>query len=496
MASSTIDTSLKFDNSYATELQGFYVEWQGADVPAPELVALNKPLAADLGLDTDALNEQALANIFSGKSAPTDAAPLAQAYAGHQFGGFSPQLGDGRALLLGEVVDRSGERQDIALKGSGRTPFSRGGDGKAVLGPVLREYIMAEAMHALNIPTTRALAAVTTGESIMREDGNHPGAVLARSAASHLRVGSFQFFAARGETDNVQKLADYAINRHYPHLSNSKTPYLGLLRGVRQAQAALLAKWMMVGFVHGVMNTDNMTISGETIDYGPCAFMDEYDPATLFSSIDQQGRYAYGQQPAMARWNLARFAETLLPLLAKNEDRAIEIATEEVTLFGGQYMTLWTNRMRAKLGLKSVQDDDTRLADGLLSAMKGQNVDYTLLFRYLADATLGNAEKAQALFDDPSAFNSWLSAWQDRASVETATPSERAAAMNRVNPIYIPRNHMVEEALQAAEQRGNYARFEKLSAVLANPYEERDGLQEYASPAPDGFGPYKTFCGT
>jgi len=492
----TIQTSLQFDNTYADQLEGFYVPWQGAHVPAPKIIALNKPLAADLGLNVDALSATDLAKIFSGNTAPTDASPIAQAYAGHQFGGFSPQLGDGRALLLGEVLDKSGTRQDIALKGSGRTPFSRGGDGKALLGPILREYIIAEAMNALNIPTTRALAATTTGEQIMRETGNHPGAVLARTAASHLRVGTFQFFAARGETDNVKKLADYAISRHYPHLTNSKTPYLGLLRGVRQAQAALLAKWMTVGFVHGVMNTDNMTISGETIDYGPCAFMDSYNEAALFSSIDQQGRYAYGQQPALARWNLARFAETLLPFIAENEDRAVEIAGEEVTLFGGQYMALWTKAMRAKMGLQTAQDNDTKLADELLTSMKDQNVDYTLLFRHLSDAALGQPEAAQSLFDNPAKFNAWLETWKMRLDAETTTVAEQAAAMNRVNPIYIPRNHLVEDALRAAEQDKDFSKFEALNAALADPFTERDGLQKYATPAPNGFGKYRTFCGT
>jgi uncharacterized protein YdiU (UPF0061 family) len=324
----------QFDNTYARDLEGFYVPWKGAEVPAPRMIRFNRPLAEELGLDADALDTDAGAAIFAGHQAPEGAEPLAMAYAGHQFGGFSPQLGDGRALLLGEVIDRQGRRRDIHLKGSGRTPFSRGGDGKAVLGPVLREYIIGEAMHALGVPTTRALAAVATGEEIMRQDGPAPGAVLARVASSHLRVGTFQFFAARGETERLRQLADYAIARHYPDLAGQPDRYLGLLKAVRDRQAALIAQWMNFGFVHGVMNTDNMTISGETIDYGPCAFIDGYDPAMVFSSIDQHGRYAYGNQPKIAQWNLARLAETLLDLINPDDsDDAVKRASDVVNGF-------------------------------------------------------------------------------------------------------------------------------------------------------------------
>jgi uncharacterized protein YdiU (UPF0061 family) len=491
-----IPTSLQFDNSYALKLDGFYTRCQGDVAPTPDLVALNEPLAAELGLDVTVLTARQLAEIFSGTTPPAGAVPLAQAYAGHQFGGFSPQLGDGRALLLGEVFNKAGERQDIALKGSGRTPFSRGGDGKAVIGPVLREYIVAEAMFALGIPTTRALAAVTTGQSVMRENGPLPGAVLTRVAASHLRVGTFQYFAARGETDKLRQLADYAIARHYPQAQDSGTPYLALLQSVSQAQAELLAKWMTAGFVHGVMNTDNMTISGETIDYGPCAFMDRYDPHALYSSIDRQGRYAYGQQPAMARWNLARFAETLLPLIDADETRAIDRASAEVNRFAQQYLTAWTGCMRAKLGLQTARPDDRKLADDLLAAAEGQAVDYTLLFRRLSAQSFGRAQEAGALFDNPAAFESWFEHWQERLKEETRDPVARSIQMKQANPIYIPRNHKVEEALQSMEKHNNIAPFERLNKVLSHPFDQQDGCEEYAQPAPDDFGPYRTFCGT
>ena len=339
-----------FDNTYRRSLEGFYAPWQAATVPAPKLIQLNRALAAELGLDADALASDAGAAIFAGNVVPLGAEPLAQAYAGHQFGGFVPQLGDGRALLLGEVIDRHGRRRDIQLKGSGRTPFSRGGDGKATLGPVLREYLLGEAMHALGIPTTRALAAVTTGEPVYR-DQILPGAVLTRVAASHIRVGTFQFFAARGDTAKVRQLADYTIARHYPDVATAANPYLAFLDAVVNAQAALIARWMLVGFIHGVMNTDNMAVSGETIDYGPCAFMDRYHPQTVFSSIDRQGRYAYGNQPNIARWNLARLAETLLPLIHSDEKAAIAAVSNAVNAFTDRYDTFWLEGMRAKLGM-------------------------------------------------------------------------------------------------------------------------------------------------
>ena len=368
-----------FDNTYARELEGFYVTWKAAQVEQPTLVKFNRGLAQELGLDADALDSEEGGRIFAGNETPEGAAPLAQAYAGHQFGGFVPQLGDGRALLLGEVIDRNGRRRDIQLKGSGPTPFSRAGDGRAALGPVLREYLIGEAMHALGIPTTRALAAVLTGEPVFRET-TLPGAVLTRVAASHIRVGTFEFFAARGEQAKVRRLADYVIDRHYPELKGDANPYLGLLERVRDKQAALIARWMHVGFIHGVMNTDNMAISGETIDYGPCAFMDHYDPATVFSSIDTQGRYAYANQPRIAHWNLARFGETLLSLIDADRNRAIARATEVVNAFPEQYERHWLKGMRAKLGLVNEEEADLNLATGFLTAMEGKKVDYTLGF--------------------------------------------------------------------------------------------------------------------
>jgi uncharacterized protein YdiU (UPF0061 family) len=484
-----------FDNTYARELEGFYVPWKAAQVTRPELVKLNHELAEELGLDAAALDSEAGARIFAGNEIPEGALPLAQAYAGHQFGGFSPQLGDGRALLLGEVIDRNGNRRDIQLKGSGPTPFSRAGDGRAALGPVLREYLIGEAMHALAIPTTRALAAATTGEPIYRETAL-PGAVLTRVAASHIRVGTFQLFAARGEPDKVRRLADYVIDRHYPELKSQANPYPGLLERVCDRQAALVASWMHVGFIHGVMNTDNMAISGETIDYGPCAFMDQYDPATVFSSIDTRGRYAFGNQPKIAQWNLARLAETLLALIDADSNRAIARATEVVNGFPEQYERYWLQGMRTKLGLVTEDEADLNLAQGFLTAMEGNNVDYTLAFRYLSDAVLGKEERIRALFADPSPFDLWSGHWRARLGREDVTPAERAQSMRRVNPAFIARNHRVEEALSAAVERGNYAPFETLLKILSRPFDEQPEFAAFAEPAPEGQGCYRTFCGT
>ena len=476
--------SFAFDNTYRRSLEGFYAPWQVEPVPAPKLIQLNRALAAELGLDTDALASDAGAAIFAGNVVPPGAEPLAQAYAGHQFGGFVPQLGDGRALLLGEVIDRHGQRRDIQLKGSGRTPFSRGGDGKATLGPVLREYLLGEAMHALGIPTTRALAAVTTGQVVYREQPL-PGAVLTRVAASHIRVGTFQFFAARDDTAKVRQLADYTIARHYPHVASAANPYLAFLEAVVNAQAALIARWMLVGFIHGVMNTDNMAVSGETIDYGPCAFMDRYHPLTVFSSIDRQGRYAYGNQPNIARWNLARLAETLLPLIDSDEKAAIAAVSNAVNSFTDRYDAYWLEGMRAKLGLLvSTEPEDLALANDFLAALDAAQADYTLSFRSLSSTALGD--------------EAWAERWHQRLSgAESAVSAEeRAAAMNRVNPLYIPRNHQVEAALSAAVDQQNLLPFEALLEVLAHPFTERPGLEAYTQPAPGGSDHYRTFCGT
>ncbi|MEY4600134.1 MAG: hypothetical protein RLZZ445_2931, partial [Pseudomonadota bacterium] len=496
--------AFSFDNTYARDLEGLYVPWKAAEVAEPKLIKLNHALAEELGLDAKALDTPEGALIFSGNQLPDGTATIAQAYAGHQFGGFSPQLGDGRALLLGEVIDKHGQRRDIAFKGSGRTPFSRGGDGKAALGPVLREYIIGEAMHALGIPTTRALAAVTTGEMVRRER-NLPGAVLTRVASSHIRVGTFQFVTARGDDATLRKLADYVIARHYPELKGQANPYLGLLRAVCERQAELIARWMNVGFIHGVMNTDNMTLSGETIDYGPCAFMDHYNPATVFSSIDEQGRYAYANQPPIANWNLARLAEALLPLLAaeQNDDqeRAVQKAMEILEAFQQRYEHYWLRGIRLKLGLTRDQGDDLALAQDFLKGMEGQGVDFTQAFRRLADvAEALDASREgllRKLYADDAALNGWLLRWRARINGEGVAPAQRAQAMRAANPVYIPRNHRVEEALAAAVDLGDYSPFEKLLTVLQRPFDERMEFAAYAEPAPasESAG-YQTFCGT
>ena len=484
-----------FDNSFERSLDGFFTPCEAETAVAPQLLQLNHALAAELGLDADALESEASAAIFAGNVAPEGSAPLAQVYAGHQFGGFSPQLGDGRALLLGEVIDTKGQRRDIQLKGSGRTPYSRGGDGKAALGPVLREYLIGEAMHALGVPTTRALAAVKTGEFIHRET-LLPGAILTRVSASHIRVGTFQFFGARGEADKVRELADYAIARHYPDVAEAANPYLAFFEAVADAQAALISRWMNIGFIHGVMNTDNMTISGETIDYGPCAFMDAYAPGTVFSSIDTQGRYAYANQPAILSWNLARLGETLIPLVDDDKDKAIEVLTETLHRVQTNFETYWLAGMRAKLGLTSEQAGDLKLANDLLAIMEAANADFTLVFRRLSEVLRGNPEVARSLFDDPSGFNDWTTRWQDRLAQDEAAPTARADAMDRVNPIYIPRNHKVEEALAAAVDLNNLAPFTELLAVLSQPFDEIEGRESYANPAPVVDTTYQTFCGT
>ena len=481
-----------FDNSYVRDLEGLYEPWQAASVPAPRLLALNEELAAELRLDPAALRAPDGLAVLAGNATPDGASPVAQAYSGHQFGGFSPRLGDGRALLLGEVLDRHGRRRDLHLKGSGRTPFARGGDGKAAVGPMLREYVVGEAMHALGIPTTRALAVVATGEDVMRETVL-PGAVLTRVAASHLRVGTFEYATVRGDEALVRRLADYAIARHHPAAADADNPYLALLQCVVDAQASLIARWMLVGFIHGVMNTDNMTISGETIDYGPCAFIDAFDPATVFSSIDHGGRYAYGNQPQIAQWNLARLAETLLPLLHDERATAIELATTVLRSFGGRYDDDLTAGMCAKLGLAGGQGEDDALIDDLLALMQAQAVDFTSCFRALASALRGDDDRARALFDDPSAFDAWAQRW--KAQLPAQSPQAIADAMDRVNPLYIPRNHLVEEALAAATD-GDLEPFRRLVDVVAQPFGDLRDLERYAEPAPPSFGDYVTFCGT
>ena len=542
-----------FDNTYARDLdEGFHVRWQPAPAAAPSLLYLNGALARELGLEEPAL--QALgadggataAGVFSGQALPDGAEPIAQAYAGHQFGGFSSQLGDGRALLIGEVIDRFGKRRDVAFKGSGRTPFSRGGDGKAAVGPMLREVLIGEALHALGIPTTRALAVVATGETVYRERAL-PGAVLTRVAASHLRVGTFQFFAARDDTDRVQRLADYAIARHDPGLltatSGGSERVLAFFRAVAQRQARLIAQWMGVGFIHGVMNTDNMTISGESIDFGPCAFMEAYDPQTVFSSIDHGGRYAWGNQPAIARWNLARLAETLLPLLDEDSDQAVAQATKVLDAFPGWYATAQRQVWRAKLGLspagpqqvrpgphalpESVQaadgtglmtatppseshadtladtapdpraEADDTLARDWLDLLHRERVDFTQAWRHLADAAAGNEAPLHALFASPDAAEPWLAHWRERLAADGQTPAARAAAMRRASPRIIPRNHRVEEALAAASDDSNLEPFDRLLQALRRPFDDHPDDDAYAEPAPaEVTARYQTFCGT
>jgi uncharacterized protein YdiU (UPF0061 family) len=481
MMSVAPETTVTLGNRFATELPELSVRWKAEAAPGPRLLVLNEPLAADLGLDAHWLRTPAGLGLLTGTSLPTGADPVAQGYAGHQFGGWVPRLGDGRALLLGELVDTRGRLRDLHLKGSGRTPFARGGDGLAAVGPMIREYIVSEAMHALGIPTTRSLSVVATGRPVQRET-QLEGAVLARVAASHLRVGSFQYVSAAGELDVLRRLADHAIARHYPAAADADNPYLALLDAVIGAQAVLVAQWMLVGFIHGVMNTDNMTISGQTIDYGPCAFMDTFDPKTVFSSIDSYGRYAYGNQPSVAGWNLARFAEALLPLIDDDQDRGIELATTSLQDFARQYADAWTAGMRAKLGLPDDVDDTrtTELTDDLLERLEHDRVDYTSFFRALSGAARGDAS--------PAGFDDWVGRWR------ALDPD--ADAMDRVNPVYIPRNHLVEEALAAATA-GDLDPLDVLLTAVTSPYVQRPGFERYADPAPEDFGGcYQTFCGT
>jgi serine/tyrosine/threonine adenylyltransferase len=491
---------LGLTHSYAALPQRFYTELPPAPVSKPELLLFNAPLARELGLDADALEPQA-ATLFSGNAVPDDARPLAMAYAGHQFGNFVPQLGDGRAILLGEVVAPDGQRRDIQLKGSGRTPFSRGGDGRAAIGPMLREYVISEAMHALGIPTTRSLAVIATGERVLRDDAL-PGAVLTRVAASHIRVGTFQFFAARGDVDGLRALADHVIARHYPDAAQAEVPALALLEAATERQVRLIAEWMRVGFIHGVMNTDNMALSGETIDYGPCAFMDEYHPATVFSSIDHRGRYAYANQPAIAQWNLARLAETLLPLIDADVERAVERATAVVEPFVRRFDERYVEVMRPRLGLATREDGDGPLLRALLDTMQQAQADYTLTFRRLADAVDAggadgpDAEPVHALLGAVPAFHAWHLQWQARLARETLPPADRAAAMRRASPAYIPRNHRVEAALDAATTRGDLAPFRELLAVVQRPYDDQPGKEAYQQPPTDGERVMATFCGT
>ncbi len=486
--SASLLSTVTLDHRFARELPEMAVAWQAEPAPDARLLVLDEALAAELGLDPTELRSSDGVGLLVGTAVPAGARPVAQAYAGHQFGQYSPRLGDGRALLLGELADADGDVRDLHLKGSGRTPFARGGDGLAAVGPMLREYVVSNAMHALGIPTTRSLAVVATGRPVRRET-LLPGAVLARVAASHLRVGSFQYARATGDIDLLRRLADHALSRHHPGAAEAERPYLALLEAVIAAQAALIARWMLVGFVHGVMNTDNMTISGETIDYGPCAFLEAFDPATVYSSIDHGGRYAYGNQPLIAQWDLARLAEAILPLLHDDEEQGVALAVQALDGFPSQYDAAWSAGMRAKLGLPD--DVDRTVASPLMAELlvllQADQVDHTSFFRTLAVAGRGDAEPVRRLFADPAKAGDWLARWR------ALEPD--ADAMDRVNPLYIPRNHLVEEALDAATD-GDVDPLERLLEAVTAPYDERPGLERYAAAAPSDFGAYRTFCGT
>jgi uncharacterized protein YdiU (UPF0061 family) len=489
MTKETNDIGWNFDNSYSRLPKLFFSNLKPTPVRATELVILNCPLATTLGLNSEALQRQEGIVTLAGNQFPEGALPIAQAYAGHQFGHFT-MLGDGRALLLGEQITPLGERFDIQLKGSGRTPYSRGGDGRAALGPMLREYIISEAMAALGIATTRSLAVVATGESVIRET-EQPGAILTRVASSHLRVGTFQYIAEWGTIEDLRLLAEYTIKRHFPELAVRENPYISLLQEVIKRQALLIAKWQLVGFIHGVMNTDNMSISGETIDYGPCAFMDAYDPSTVFSSIDIKGRYAYGNQPYITGWNLARFAETLLPLLHPDQEQAVRLAQEEIASFSNLYYYYWLAGMRSKLGIFSEEEQDESLIGELLSMMQQYRADYTNTFRSLTCNTL-----ADLVLFGTSEFTEWFKLWNARLARQQEPKELSHQLMRKSNPAIIPRNHRVEAALEAAVIRGDYSLMEKFLHVLANPYSHSQEQAEYTTLPEPSTQSYRTYCGT
>lgn len=489
-----------FDNTYARLPERFYARVKPTQVTTPALVKVNVELARELGLDPEVLASKEGVEILAGNRIAEDAEPIAMAYAGHQFGYFVPQLGDGRAILLGEVIGSNGRRYDIQLKGSGRTPFSRGGDGRAAVGPVLREYIVSEAMAALGVPTTRTLAAVTTGQRVLREVPL-PGAVLTRVASSHIRVGTFQYFAARRDLDATRVLADYAIARHYPEAAQQSRRYHTFFEAIIARQAHLIAQWMQLGFIHGVMNTDNMAISGETIDYGPCAFLEEYHPGTVFSSIDANGRYAYGNQPTAALWNLARLAEAILPLLAEEaggDEAALASAREALSEFDPQFAEARRVGFLKKIGIVAERAGDAELAEALLERMAANRADFTLTFRRLCDAAADPAEdeRVRQLFADPTAYDRWAEEWRLRLAEEPVGPADRAAAMRAVNPAFIPRNHLVEEALNAATNQQDFQPFEDLLELVTRPCEDRPDREHYTQPARPEERVLQTFCGT
>ncbi|HEY0792295.1 MAG TPA: YdiU family protein [Chthoniobacterales bacterium] len=486
-----------FNNTYARFPERFFTRTAPTPVSAPRLIRLNTPLAVQLGLDPDWLASREGVEILAGNRVPDGAEPIATAYAGHQFGGFVPQLGDGRAILLGEVVDRGGIRRDIQLKGAGPTRYSRRGDGRAALGPVLREYIVSEAMKALGIPTTRALAAVTTGEKVARDE-MLPGAVLTRVASSHIRVGTFQFFASRRDVEGVRLLADHVIGRHYPDAAHTEQPYRALLDAVIKAQAELIAQWLLVGFIHGVMNTDNMSVAGETIDYGPCAFLDQYNPEAVFSAIDVQGRYAYMNQPGVGAWNLTRFAECLLPLLSEDNDVAVAAAEEALEAYAPSFEKAYRTGLNRKLGLSTEQEADAALGRDFLDVMSANGADFTLTFRGLSEAVSGseNDPGVRRLFADPCAYDQWASRWRQRLEQEGTDTTARRASMRSVNPAYVPRNHRVEAVIRAAIDKEEFGPLDELVTVLSKPFEDQPPFAHYAQPPQPHERVHQTFCGT
>jgi len=497
----TSSNQFKFDNTYSKLPEYFFARLDPTPVQKPSLIKVNHLLARHLGLDPKFLETPDGANILVGNQVPEGAEPIAMAYSGHQFGGWVPQLGDGRAILLGEIIDTDGRRQDVHLKGAGRTPFSRSGDGRAWIGPVLREYILSEAMAALQIPTTRALAVTATGETVMRE-GNFPGAVLARVASSHIRVGTFQLFSAKKDVEALRLLSNHVIDRHYPEARNSSNEYLALLEGVITRQAELIAKWMGVGFIHGVMNTDNMSISGETIDYGPCAFMDTYHPQTVFSSIDRMGRYAYAKQPEIALWNLSCFASTILPLINQNEETAVKEASDKLNCFQEQFDLVWSSSFRSKIGLLNHHDGDAGLAQDLLNCMAANKADFTLSFRRLCDLSTNKDSKKTnlddtftTLFEDQSAAEHWLVKWRARLHLEERSELDRQINMRATNPTYIPRNHRVEEVIIAALKE-DFGPFKKIVDVLSLPFDDQPKNFDFQNPPQQNEIVLKTFCGT
>ncbi len=502
----TSTVNIPFDNRYVRLPSRFYSPQAPTPVKAPTLIRVNRPLAGLLGIDAGWLESAEGVQVLAGNQLPAGAEPIATAYAGHQFGGWNPQLGDGRAVLLGEVVGRDGHRYDIQLKGGGRTAWSRGGDGRSPLGPVLREYIVSEAMAVLGVPTTRSLAAIASGESVRRDD-LLPGGVLTRVASSHIRIGTFQYFSAREDLDAVRLLADHVIERHYPEISAAENRYLALLQAVIARQAVLIAQWQRLGFIHGVMNTDNMLLCGETIDYGPCAFIDDFHPAKVFSSIDSRGRYAWHNQPAIAQWNLSWLAQALMPLLADDEAIALPLAQQAISDFVPQYEQAWQRGMLAKLGLTAIDDDinddinddNVALVDALLLLMAEHGTDFTLTFRRLAELADGSIA-GSCRYELPEAFAPWLNHWQARLAAESTSPAERRAQMLAINPLVIPRNHQIEAAIRAAEDRGDFAPFHQLVERLAHPFDDdphdHDGVRDYAVPPRPEEVVNRTFCGT